>query len=152
MTHLKVRLAEARDLAGILTLYRELRPDDRALEATEASALLNRILSNPDVALVVCECEGTLGATCMLAFIPNLASGGRPFAVVEHVVTLSRLRRRGLARAVLEFALQLAWSRDCCKVMLLSGAQRREAHALYESVGFRGDVEQGFVAKPLDAR
>jgi len=32
--------------------------------------------------------------------------------------------------------------------MLLSGAQRKEAHKLYESVGFDGDVERGFVAKP----
>jgi hypothetical protein len=29
--------------------------------------------------------------------------------------------------------------------------QRSEAHALYESVGFRGDMERGFVAKPSNA-
>jgi len=61
------------------------------------------------------------------------------------------LRRRGLARAVLEFALKLAWSRGCYKVILLSGVQRSEAHKLYESIGFRGDVERGFVAKPSNA-
>jgi hypothetical protein len=32
--------------------------------------------------------------------------------------------------------------------MLLSGVQREEAHALYESLGFRGDIERGFVIKP----
>lgn len=144
-----VRLAEPRDLAGILALYRELRPNDP--ELPQAGALLSRILGNADIALVVCECEETLAATCMLAIVPNLASGGRPFGVLEHVVTLSRFRRRGLARAVLEFALTLAWSRDCYKVILLSGAQRSEAHALYESVGFRGDVELGFVAKATNA-
>jgi hypothetical protein len=32
--------------------------------------------------------------------------------------------------------------------MLLSGAERAAAHRLYESVGFRADVERGFVAKP----
>jgi GNAT superfamily N-acetyltransferase len=141
-----VRLAEPRDLAGILALYRDLRPNDPQLP--QAGALLSRILGNADIALVVCECEGTLAATCMLAIVPNLASGGRPFGVLEHVVTLSRFRRRGLARAVLEFALKLAWSRDCYKVVLLSGTQRTEAHALYERVGLRGDVERGFVAKP----
>ena len=144
-----VRLAEPRDLPGILALYRELRPHDPQLPP--AAALLSRILGNADIALVVCECERTLAATCMLAIVPNLASGGRPFGVLEHVVTLSRFRRRGLARAVLEFVLKLAWSRDCYKVMLLSGVQRSEAHTLYESVGFRGDVERGFVAKPSDA-
>ena len=143
-----VRLAEPRDLPGILVLYRELRPNDPELLPTEASALLSRILSNADTALVVCECERSLASTCMLAIVPNLASGGRPFGVLEHVVTFSPFRRRGLARAVLAFALKLAWSRNCCKVILLSGVQRSEAHALYESVGFRGDAERGFVAKP----
>jgi GNAT superfamily N-acetyltransferase len=85
----------------------------------------------------------------MLAMVANLASGGRPIGLVEHVVTLEPFRGRGLARAVLGFALDLAWSRNCCKVMLLSGLQRKEAHRLYEAVGFRGDVERGFVAKPL---
>jgi len=140
------RLAQSADVNGILTLYRELRPGDP--ELPEPKPLLSKILSNPDLALVVCECDDTLAATCMLAIVPNLASGGRPFGVLEHVVTLNRFRRRGFARAVLQFALEIAWSRNCYKVILLSGIQRREAHAMYESVGFRGDVERGFVAKP----
>ena len=85
----------------------------------------------------------------MLAVIPNLANGARPFGVIEHVVTLPEFRRLDLGRVVLQFALDLAWDKDCYKVILLSGAQRTEAHELYESVGFRGDVERGFVAKPL---
>ncbi len=52
---------------------------------------------------------------------------------------------------VLEYALNAAWSKGCYKVLLLSGAQRTQAHRLYESVGFLGDVERGFVAKPPNA-
>jgi GNAT superfamily N-acetyltransferase len=148
MTHAGVRLAERIDLNGMLALYRELRPNDPALSEAEASEIWVRILSNPDLRVVVAECDGTLASTCMLAVVSNLANGGRPFGVIEHVVTLPRMRRRGLARAVLQFALNVAWSRRCSKVMLLSGMQRGEAHKLYESVGFRGDVERGFVAKP----
>ena len=141
-----IRLAQSGDVDGILALYRELRPGDPDLP--EPKALLRKILSNPDLALIVCECDNALTATCMLAMVPNLASGGRPFGVLEHVVTLNRFRRRGFGRAVLEFALEIAWSRNCYKVILLSGMQRSEAHALYESLGFRGDVERGFVTKP----
>jgi GNAT superfamily N-acetyltransferase len=140
------RLAQSGDVNGILTLYRELRPHDPDLP--DPKALLRKILSNPDLSLVVCECEDTLVATCMLAVVPTFANGGRPFGVLEHVVTLNPFRRRGFGRAVLQFALEIAWSRDCYKVILLSGMQRSEAHATYESVGFRGDVERGFVAKP----
>ena len=68
--------------------------------------------------------------------------------MIEHVVTLRAFRGRGLGAAVLWHALAFAWAQQCCKVMLLSGAQRPDAHRLYEAVGFRGDVERGFVAKP----
>src|SRR5262245_56212619 len=107
-------------------------------------------MSKRDVVLLVCELDGALVATCMLAIIPNLASGARPFGIIEHVVTLPAHRRRGHARRVLQHALDLAWARRCCKVMLLSGEQRGEAHSLYESVGFAGNVERGFVARPPD--
>jgi GNAT superfamily N-acetyltransferase len=96
----------------------------------------------------VCELACRLVCTCMLAVIPQLASGTRPFGVIEHVITLDAYRRQGHARRVLEHALGLAWARQCSKVLLWSGAQRAGAHRLYESVGFAGDIERGFVAKP----
>jgi GNAT superfamily N-acetyltransferase len=142
-----VRQAQEGDLQGVLALYRELRPLDPVLSPAAATEAFTNLISRDDITLVVCEVKGLLVATCMLAVIPNLASGARPFGVIEHVVTLSTHRKRGFARHVLEHALATAWSKGCCKVMLLSGAQRTEAHSLYESVGFRGDVERGFVVK-----
>ena len=142
-----VREAQSNDLLGVLALYRELRPNDPVLPPAAAKVAFSNLIARDDINLVVCEVGGQLVATCMLAVIPNLASGARPFGVIEHVVTLSTHRKRGFARLVLEHALAAAWSRGCCKVMLLSGAQRTEAHRLYETVGFRGDVERGFVVK-----
>ena len=66
----------------------------------------------------------------------------------DGVLTLPKFRGQGWARATLQYALDFAWSRDCCKVMLLSGMQRPAAHRLYESLGFRGDIERGFVIEP----
>jgi len=143
-----VREALEADLAGVLALYRELRPHDPVLPDDVARESFALLLARPDLHVVVCEVDRTLVATCMLASIPNLASGARPFGVIEHVVTRSDYRKRGYARLVLEHALSTAWRDGCCKVMLLSGAKRTEAHRLYESVGFSGDVERGFVLKP----
>jgi GNAT superfamily N-acetyltransferase len=146
-----VRAAEVNDLDGILALYRELRPCDPELAPKAARDVFTSLVERDDVHVLVCEADRILVATCMLAVIPNLASGARPFGVIEHVVTLSPHRRRGYARLVLAHALALAWSKRCSKVMLLSGVQRTEAHKLYESVGFVGNVERGFVAKPKNA-
>jgi GNAT superfamily N-acetyltransferase len=147
-TKVEARLATSADRDAVLALYRELRPDDPVLEPEHAVALWMGLLAEPRIDLIIASWEGRTGATCMLASIPNLASGGRPIGIVEHVITGSAFRRRGLARAALELALECAWRRDCCKVMLLSGAQRPEAHALYRSLGFDGDIERGFVIKP----
>jgi GNAT superfamily N-acetyltransferase len=146
-----VRTILPEDLEGVLHLYRELRPHDPPLEPQLARDAFAGLITHENVDLIVCESDGVLTATCMLAVVPNLGSGARPFGVVEHVVTLPKFRRRGHARLVLGHALNLAWSRFCYKVVLLSGAQRKEAHKLYESVGFVGGIEEGFVARPLSA-
>jgi GNAT superfamily N-acetyltransferase len=143
-----LREAEAGDLGGILALYRELRPHDPVLPESTAQAKLAELIARSDIHLFVCDADGTLAATCMLAIVPNLATAGRPFGIIEHVVTLQAQRRRGYAQQVMKHALAHAWSRDCYKVMLLSGAQRPEAHRFYEALGFNGDVERGFVVKP----
>jgi ribosomal protein S18 acetylase RimI-like enzyme len=148
MITIVTRAATPADLADVLALYRELRPHDPALSPERARVLWDGLQEDPQVTIIVATCDDVVAATCMLAFIPNLASGGRPIGMIEHVITAARFRRRGLARAVLQAALGRAWARDCCKVVLLSGADRPQAHGLYEALGFRGDVERGFVIKP----
>lgn len=142
------RFSEHRDLPGVLRLYKELRPQDPDLPANDADSQWRKVIAQPHIRVVVTEAEGCLASTCMIALIENLGSAGRPFAVVEHVVTLPQFRSRGLARATIQHALDFAWSRNCCKVVLLSGAARHDPHRLYESLGFRGDTERGFVIKP----
>jgi GNAT superfamily N-acetyltransferase len=138
-------------MEGVLRLYKDLRPNDPPLPPDVARDMFQHLIRRPDIDLLVCESDGVLAATCQLALIPNLASGARPFGIVEHVVTLPEYRRLGYARLLLKRALEMAWSKGCYKVMLLSGSQRVEAHKLYESVGFVGGIERGFVARSPSA-
>ena len=142
-----VRRANEADHRAVRALYRELRPQDPDVGDDASLQLFRAVLHSPQARLVVARDGGEVGATCMLALLPNFASAGQPIGVIEHVITGERFRRRGLARAALAFALNEAWAMDCCKVMLLSGAQRAQAHRLYESVGFVGGRELGFVQK-----
>ncbi len=141
------RRAVASDMDAVLALYRELRPHDPPLAPSRATALWKSVHDSPHSLVAVCEQEGQIGATCMLALVANLASEGRPIGFIEHVITAPSLRRQGLGEACLQFALGEAWRLDCCKVVLLSGAQRPQAHHLYEKLGFNGDAERGFVIK-----
>jgi len=147
MTETHFRLARPADLEDLLALYRELRPDDPAFSGEPAAQALARVLGDASIRLVVAESEGRLAATCMLAVIPSLPLLGRPIGLLEHVVTAAAWRGRGVGLAMLRHALALAWAAGCCKVMLLSGAQREPAHRLYLAAGFDGDRERGFVIK-----
>ena len=64
-----------------------------------------------------------------------------------HATVLHAAYRTGVEK-LLYLGSSCIYPRDCCKVMLLSGARRAEAHKLYAALGFDGDVERGFVIKP----
>jgi GNAT superfamily N-acetyltransferase len=145
-----IRACNEQDVAGLLALYRELRPHDPQL--VEAEAALASLLAQSHVRLIVAEVEGQLAATCQLGVIPTLTNGSRPFGIIEHVITAARFRRQGLSQKVLEQALAIAWQQDCYKVMLLSGEGRESAHRLYEKLGFKAGIEKGFVIKQVDAK
>jgi GNAT superfamily N-acetyltransferase len=146
-----VRRATTDDAHAVIALYRELRPHDPALSADRIPELWRAVAESHGSRILVADVNDTIAATCMLVFLANLASSGRPIGVIEHVITSASLRRQGIGRQLLEFALKEAWQADCCKVILLSGAQRIEAHRVYEAVGFRGDVERGYVARPPES-
>jgi GNAT superfamily N-acetyltransferase len=146
-----IRECKEEDLAGLLTLYTELRPNDPVLAPSVAREALRRLLAEPGVRLLVAEVEGQLAATCQLGVIPTLTNGGKPFAIIEHVITAAAFRRQGLSQQVIARALAIAWEMECYKVMLLSGEGREEAHRLYEKLGFKAGIEKGFVIKRTDA-
>ena len=143
-----IRLGIPSDLENLLDLYRELRPNDPILTAQDAKEAWDNLLNNPYVKIVVAEVDGALASTCQLSICPTLTNNARPFGVIEHVITGSKYRRRGLSQKVIEKTLALAWEFNCYKVMLLSGESRTEAHKLYEKIGFKSGIERGFIIKP----
>jgi GNAT superfamily N-acetyltransferase len=143
-----IRIAKLDDLDGVLDLYKELRPNDPCLDTDFVADKWRELLDDLHSDIIVADLDGTLASTCALGLNPSIANGARPFGIIEHVITSESHRRQGLSKAVLEFAIDLAWKKGCYKVMLLSGENLQAAHDLYESVGFKAGIEKGFVIKP----
>jgi GNAT superfamily N-acetyltransferase len=144
-----VRLAASVDLSGVLALYRHLHPMDAPLPGPpELERLWATMLAHPGLKCVVASSDGALVSSCCVAIIPNLSRGGRPYALIENVVTHADFRRRGFGTAVVKRALALAWEAGCYKAMLLTGSKRPETHRFYEHCGFRSNDKTGFVARP----
>lgn len=140
-----IRHATEADLDGLLDLYKHLSSKDAPLPPRpQVVELWKEIVANPMLTYFVAEQAGRLIATCNLTIVPNLTRGARPFGVIENVVTHSDFRRRGVAKAILDRAIDTARQAGCYKVMLMSGISRKGAHALYEKVGFAKDTKLGF--------
>lgn len=141
---MEYRIARREDLRGILSLYAALNPDDAELEYDTAAAIWDETQkSGVSAYFIALDGERPI-ATCNVSVIPNLTRGGRPFAIIENVITLGEYRRMGIGKRVLEDAVQYARGRGCYKVVLLSGKKRTDAHAFYASIGFDGESKKGF--------
>ncbi len=144
-----VREALPDDLPAVLALYRHLNPADPDLAIADARPVWDHLLQSPMTTIAVAEFDKVLAATCMLAIIPNLTRGGRPFGVIENVVTDPAFRGRGLGTAVLHCAMQAAWNQGCYKIMLSSGRTEPSTLRFYEKAGFARGVKTFFEVRRL---
>lgn len=142
-----VRLAREDDLDMVLHLVTLMHDEDPPMldpEGPPYGNILSEILSTRGRYLLVGGCGGeSIAGTADMIVVPNLSRHGRSWAVVENVVVDPRYRRRGIARALMGELIAQAQRDGCYKLELVSAARRKEAHALYESLGFDAAV-RGF--------
>ena len=146
-----IRAAQPSDLEGLLALYQHLNPSDEAISLDLAASRLDGINRLPGSAVMLGLLGAVLVASCTLIVIPNLTHGGKPYALIENVVTDARYRGRGYGTRLLHAAVQAAWSADCYKVMLLTGSKQPSTLKFYESAGFE-QSKTGFQMRRVAAR
>jgi GNAT superfamily N-acetyltransferase len=140
---LRIRAATADDLAALLVLYKHLNPDDAPTPADAANDVFSRLHLYSGSAILLGTIAGELVSSCTLIVIPNLTRGGRPFALVENVVTHAAWRKRGYGTALLRHAAQRGFDHGCYKVMLLTGSKEPATLAFYAQAGFE-QTKTGF--------
>ena len=136
------------ELFALLCLYAHLHPEDEMLPLGEAAQIWKTLRQDPNQQCWGAYWNDLLAATCTLIVVPNLTRGGRPYGLIENVVTHPDFRRHGMGTAVLKHALQTAWEHKCYKVMLLTGSKNEATLRFYEKAGFERGVKTGFVARP----
>lgn len=144
-----IRELQEDDLHQLLALYEHLHSTDVALpDITTIENIWREIFSNPSYHYFGGFIEDRLVSSCTLTVIPNLTRGCVPYGLIENVITHSAHRNKGFGKAILAYALNTAWSRNCYKVMLLTGRKDQATLQFYESAGFNGHEKQAFIAKP----
>jgi ribosomal protein S18 acetylase RimI-like enzyme len=132
-----IRPAVEADLPALLGLYAQLHPDDPVLPAVRAAQIWREIAGQPGRRVLLATMDEAVVGTMDCAVLPNLTRSGRPFMLVENVVVATAARRQGVGRRLLAAAVAGARAEGCYKVQLLSRSDRADAHAFYESCGFR---------------
>jgi len=141
---MEYRTAKRTDLNEIMKLYKQLNPDDKEIEYKKALSIWDISESSNIMKYFVALDSLTIVACCNIAIIPNLTRNGRPYAIIENVITDSSYRRKGIGKKIIENAIQYAKINNCYKICLMSNKKRKEAHIFYEDIGFNGNSKMAF--------
>lgn len=137
-----VRPVRSDELDQLLDLYGHLY--DERPERTPAVEDAWRAIQADDATVVLATVTDRLLAACQLAIVPAVAHGGRPFGVLEYVVTHADHRGEGHGTRAVDRAIERAADRDCYKVVVQTGREDDRAAAFYEQCGFDPDATTGF--------
>jgi GNAT superfamily N-acetyltransferase len=148
---LTIRPAIAADLPQLLALYRHLDPQDESPSLDLAAERLTELQTYRGSAVLIGLTGNSVVASCTLVVIPNLTRAGRPYGLIENVVTDAAFRGRSYGRQLLHAAVAAAWQADCYKVMLMTGSKRPSTLAFYASAGFE-QTKTGFQVRRLPPR
>lgn len=140
-----VRLATSADQRALCELYGQLHPGDPSWPSDTAAAdALSKVLGHETTTVFICEADGQAVSTAMLVVCPNFTRSGRPFAIIENVVTHRDHRKSGYGRHVMEHAIEFARQQGCYKVTLTTGRRDAETLRFYEGLGMRRDTRTAF--------
>ena len=144
---MNIREINKSELQKLLDLYRYLHNEVPAT-VSQAAVAWEEIQRSSHIQYFGVFDEKELIASCNITLIPNITRGCKPYGVIENVVTKRNRRRSGYGKALLKYALEVAWGKGCYKVMLMTGRLDEETFAFYESAGFDRHGKQAFIAKP----
>ena len=144
-------------MVGVRLRVREAKPED----ALRLSELYNQLVNNPAVnvepeqiqalyedarsKLFVCDYQGNVVGSALVALCSDVMFRKQPFAVVENVIVDVTARGLGVGTALFRAIEVFCVNTNCSKIMLFSSSQRLDSHAFFEKQGFKGAVKCGFV-------
>ena len=95
------RVARPEDLDRLMALYSFLNPGDPPVSEAAANQIWKKLQMTDGILVLLGDVENEAATTCTLIIVPNLTRGGRPYAIIENVVTHPDYRKRGLGAAIL---------------------------------------------------
>ena len=137
-----IRKIREEDLLDLRELYIALCDEEISLEGIKKA--FKRMEINEDYYLLGAEIDGKIVGTLMGIVCCDVASENKNFMTIENVVVLEAYRGKGVCKKLFYSVEEIAKENECTYVYLVSGAHRKEAHALYEALGYAKEGAKGF--------
>ena len=136
------------DLNALLKLYEHLHSEENNLSPETINNIWAQSGQNKNIFYFGYFVGDQLVSSCQLVLIANFTRQGKPYCLIENVVTHEDYRRMGFGKKLLKFTLNYAWQQDCYKAMLMTGRQDEYVHQFYKDLGFKHDEKTAYIAKP----
>ena len=130
------------DTEAALALYAELTLGPTDFSPDDFAA----VVAHPGTIVFGAKLGDSIAGMVTLHVLPNVPWGGRPYALMENVVTAPSQRRQGIGRPRLSAAVEAASGAGCYKVLFLTG-RKCGAKGFYEAIGFSEEDKHGMVIR-----
>lgn len=133
------------DIEALLKLYEELVPFEMLLKnSLETSVeIYKEILKDKKYLILTAKEEGKVIGSVLGICCKSIATGKKPFLVIEDVIVDEKVRGKGIGKKLIKAIEDFGKENNCVYGILVSSGFRKEAHKFYESLGFTEDV-RGF--------
>ena len=133
------------DLESLSNLYYQFWDEDSDIEKMKKKLPQ---LQNNNSYIILCAIENEkLVGSVMGIICEELYGDCKPFLLIENMVVDSTYRQRGVGKALFAELEKRAKVMDCTQIILVTEANRKDACAFYESVGFHPTANKGYKKK-----
>jgi GNAT superfamily N-acetyltransferase len=151
MSVASIRAATTADFAGYRRLMQILMGGIPVATGAQGQARFAEMIDLPGTTIFLAEVKQDVIAAVTLHLMPNLTHQGRPYALIENVVTDPAYRGQGVGRRIMGVATDHAWAAVAYKIMLLTG-QDRDASGFYAALGFSARDKQAMTLRRVPKR
>lgn len=151
MGTLRYRKLTVDDYADAMVLYQELSGDNPVVSGVWGEDRFAQILHHDGTTIFGAILDGALVSMATLHILPNMTCDGRPYCLIENVVTHFADQGQGYGRGVVEQAIRSAWDAKAYKIILLAG-KNNDTAGFFDKCGFNADEKHGMVLRRAPLR
>jgi GNAT superfamily N-acetyltransferase len=132
----KIRNGSSKDIHKIIELLEELgRSKSKSKsEKTKFKRLVSQYLSDSDKQILLAEENSSVVGMASLVFVPRLNQSKLELWIPEMVVSKVH-QNKGIGKELVKACVKIAKKRNCFRVRLESGNERKATHEFYKKTG-----------------